>query len=173
MTETTVHDVCELLDMLRSLGVHAWIDGGWAVDACLGRQTRRHADLDIVLEARDLETVVGALRARGFGQVRRDGTRLWNLAMGDRADREIDLHAVVLDEDGRGIYGPPGDGKYYPAEALGGKGVIAGRWVDCISPEWLVRFHSGHTFDAADVAAVSALCAKFDIPLPAEYRNAR
>jgi len=173
MTETTAHDVCELLDLFGSLGVHVWIDGGWAVDACLGHQTRRHSDLDIVLEARDLDTVTGALRSRGFGPAHRNDTRLWNFAMVDPADREVDLHAVVLDEEGRGIYGPPGDGKYYPAEALRGKGVIARRHVDCISPEWLVRFHTGYTLDAGDVADVTALCAKFDIPLPAEYRNHR
>jgi len=39
-----------------------------------------------------------------------------------------------------------------------------------ITPEWLVRFHTGYQVDANDWADVSALCARFDIPIPAEYR---
>lgn len=173
MTETTERDVCDLLDMMGVLGVHVWIDGGWAVDACLGRQTRRHDDLDIVLEAGHLDAVSGALRARGFGHARRNHRSSWNFALADGAGREVDLHAVVLDEIGRGIYGPPADGKYYPAEALTGKGVIAGRRVDCISPEWLVRFHTGHSLDSDGIADVTALCSRFGIPLPFEPRPTR
>lgn len=36
-----------------------------------------------------------------------------------------------------------------------------GRTVDCIMPEWLVRFHTGYEVDATDWADVSALCARF------------
>jgi hypothetical protein len=33
-------DVVEILDRLDAAGVEAWLDGGWAVDAVLGEQTR-------------------------------------------------------------------------------------------------------------------------------------
>ena len=45
--EMTAEDVCDFLDLMDRDGVHIWLDGGWAVDACLGFQTRRHSDLDI------------------------------------------------------------------------------------------------------------------------------
>lgn len=77
MTEA---DVCEFLDIVESLTIGIWLDGGWAVDAWLGGQTRPHADIDIVIEARDLATLVEALRTRGYADVPRDDTRPWNFA---------------------------------------------------------------------------------------------
>lgn len=56
--ETTLQDVCAFAKLAEGLGVRIWLDGGWAVDARLGRQTRRHADLDIVVEQRDLGPLV-------------------------------------------------------------------------------------------------------------------
>ena len=39
----------------------------------------------------------------------------------------------------------------------------------CITPEWLVRFHTGYEIDATDRADVSAVCERFGIPVPREY----
>jgi aminoglycoside-2''-adenylyltransferase len=65
-------------------------------------------------------------------------------AFGDDTGRQIDFHVIVFDERGRGVYGPPGTEDHYPAEALTGKGTLNGRAVDCITPEWLARFHTGY-----------------------------
>jgi lincosamide nucleotidyltransferase A/C/D/E len=54
---------------------------------------------------------------------------------------------------------------------LTGKGTIKGRTVDCIRPEWLVRFHTGYQVDETDWADVSALCERFGVPVPREYRR--
>ena len=45
--------VLEILDRLRSHGVTASVDGGWGVDALVGRQTRPHEDLDLVVALGD------------------------------------------------------------------------------------------------------------------------
>src|SRR5262245_53980775 len=119
----TADDVCGFLDLLQSLGVRVWLDGGWAVDACLGRQTRPHSDLDIVIEERDVAAVTAALRRLDYADVPRDDTRAENFVLGDAAGHQIDFHVVVLDEQGRGIYGPPENGKHYPGEALRGRGT--------------------------------------------------
>ena len=95
--EMTADDVLGFLRLTKSLGVDIWIDGGWAVDACLGEQTRRHADLDIVIAQSDLETVVIELRVRGWKDVPRDDTRPWNFVLGDDRGHEVDFHVVVLD----------------------------------------------------------------------------
>jgi lincosamide nucleotidyltransferase A/C/D/E len=79
----------------------------------------------------------------------------------------------VLDAHGRGIYGPGETGEFYPAEALTGRGTLAGQTVDCITPEWLVRFHTGYQVDATDWADVSALCERFGIAVPPEYLRFR
>ena len=47
-------DVVELYRVLHQSGIAIWIDGGWAVDAVVGRQTRSHYDLDIAIEAKAL-----------------------------------------------------------------------------------------------------------------------
>jgi len=57
----------------------------------------------------------------------------------------------------------------YPADALTGYGVIDDQVVKCISPEWLVKFHSGYELKEKDYLDVSALCEKYAIELPAEY----
>jgi lincosamide nucleotidyltransferase A/C/D/E len=163
-------DVLGFLDLVEDHGVRVWLDGGWAVDACLGRQTRKHADLDIVIEEANLDVIADKLRAQGYGPARRNDPTPWNFALGDMAGHEVDFHVVVLDEKGDGVYGPPENGDVYPAEALAGFGSIRGRAVACIAPEWLVRFHSGYELDDDDRADVAALCAKFGIPPPSGSR---
>ncbi|MFB9525740.1 nucleotidyltransferase domain-containing protein [Nonomuraea roseola] len=171
--EMTADDVQGLLALMDSLGVRAWLDGGWAVDACLGSQTRPHADLDVVVQEHDVPAVTVALRERGYRPVPRDDTRAWNFVFGDDEGHQIDFHVIALDEDGHGVYGPPENGESYPAPALAGVGRIGGRDVACISPEWLVRFHTGYAVDAEDWADVSALCERFGIPIPDDYQRFR
>ena len=167
--QMTAEDVLEFLDLMSALGIHVWLDGGWAVDACLGHPTRRHSDLDLVIEDSHLKAAVASLAARGYKAAPRTDTRPWNFALGDDSGHEIDFHVVVLDASGLGIYGPPENGESYPAESLGGIGTIGGRSVACITPEWLVKFHTGYPLDAIDWADVSALCEKFGLSIPADY----
>ncbi|MEU7899337.1 hypothetical protein AB0B45_41610 [Nonomuraea sp. NPDC049152] len=64
--EMTADDAQELLSLIDSLGIRVWLDAGWAVDTCLGSQTRPHADLDIVVQEHDVPAVTAALRDRGY-----------------------------------------------------------------------------------------------------------
>ena len=48
MSAPEVHAV---LDGLAAAGCHAWIGGGWGVDALVGNQTRGHRDLDLAVDA--------------------------------------------------------------------------------------------------------------------------
>jgi lincosamide nucleotidyltransferase A/C/D/E len=169
--EMSADDVCGFLALMDAHRIRVWLDGGWAVDACLAAQTRPHDDLDIVIEERDMPVAVAALEQRGYALVPRPDTRAWNFVLGDDAGHQIDFHVIVLDERGRGIYGPADNGESYPAEALSGTGTVNGRTVACITPEWLVRFHTGYEIDATDRADVSALCGRFGIPVPSEYQR--
>ena len=47
--EMKAQDVIEFLELCEKNGIEIIIDGGWGVDALLGKQTRIHADLDIAL----------------------------------------------------------------------------------------------------------------------------
>lgn len=42
-------DVQAVLAALDAAGVPTWLDGGWGIDALVGRQTRPHSDLDLVI----------------------------------------------------------------------------------------------------------------------------
>jgi RNA polymerase sigma-70 factor (ECF subfamily) len=160
--EMTTNDALAFVRLTRSIGVHIWIDGGWAVDACLGEQTRRHADLDIVVERRDVETLVEAMHVLGYRDVPRDDTRSWNFVLGDDAGHEIDFHVIAIDDLGRGVYGPAENEDYWPAQALNWSGgVIGGQGVPCTSPEWLIASHTGYELGSKDIADVAALRAKF------------
>jgi lincosamide nucleotidyltransferase A/C/D/E len=164
-------DVIELYTTLENLGVKIWIDGGWGVDALLGEQTRSHKDLDIVIQQKDVPMLRQFLRARGYKDINLEEARHWNFVLGDDDGKEIDVHVIMFDAKGNGIYGPPEKGEMYPAASLTGTGVIEGRTVRCISPEWSVKFHSGYQLQEKDFRDVSALCTKFGIDLPAAYEQ--
>ena len=51
----------DLVAHLASHEVRVWLDGGWAIDALLGRQRRRHDDLDVVAALEDVAGIEAAL----------------------------------------------------------------------------------------------------------------
>lgn len=164
--EISQEDVMELYQELARHGIEIWLDGGWGVDALLEVQTRPHSDLDVVVQQEDLNQLVALLRSRGYDNVPRDDTRAWNFVLGDPSGREIDIHVVVLDDGGNGIYGPPENGQHYPAEALSGSGRVGGQPVRCLTAAYQVANHSGYELEAKDFADVRKLCGRFDISIP-------
>jgi lincosamide nucleotidyltransferase A/C/D/E len=48
---------------------------------------------------------------------------------------------------------------------------VSGYPVRCITPEWMVKFHTGYKLDENDYRDVKALCQRFDIPMPEEYKG--
>jgi len=167
-----LEDVLHFYRQCNAAGITIWVDGGWAVDALLGSQTRDHADLDIAVQQLDLECLRLMLEESGYRDVPRDDTRPWNFVLGDDAGRLVDIHVVVLDEAGNGIYGPPENGEMYPAGSLDGIGSIVGQSVRCIAPVHLVAFHTGYSLRPQDIHDVSALCERYGIALPEEYHAA-
>ena len=157
-----------MVALLEQQGIEVWVDGGWGVDALLGRQTREHADLDIAIKHADVPAARRILEERGYRDVPRDDTKDYNFVLGDEAGHRVDVHSFTFDDGGKCIYGCP-----YPSDSLTGSGVIAGRRVKCISPEWMVKFHSGYALDWNDYRDVLALCEAFGINLPSEYDRFR
>lgn len=158
--------IVELLKFFTENGIETVIDGGWGVDALLGEQTRRHEDLDIAVPHKDVPRLRELLTARGFTDVPRDDTRDCNFVLGDGAGNLLDVHSYTFDNHGNNIYGVA-----YLPEHFTGTGEINGYPVQCISPEWSVKFHTGYELDENDFHDVKALCEKFDISLPDEYKK--
>jgi len=165
----TAAEVISLYTELEALKIKIWVDGGWGVDALLGEQTRPHQDLDIAVQEKDVPRLRQLLVERGYRDTKLEEARPWNFVMGDENGREIDLHVMVLDEHGNGLYGPRETGEMYPAASLTGTGSIRGRTVRCISPEWSVKFHSGYKLKEKDFRDVSALCNRFGMELPESF----
>lgn len=166
-SEMTSCDLTEFYRQMDLLGIEIWIDGGWGVDALLGKQTRKHADLDIVFQESDRGSVLKFLRKRGFREMPSEDSRPCNFVMGNGAGKEVDCHVIVLDDEGNGLYGPPEAAEgMYPADTLQGRGIVDGLPVRCISPEFQIRSHSGYELDDTDVKDVTALAHKFGLDLP-------
>lgn len=166
-------DVIKLCQDLQNLGVRIWLDGGWGVDALLGRQTREHTDVDIIVEGKHLRILQNHLQEQGYEPVERDDTCAWNFVLGDSQGREVDVHVINLDGQGNGIYGPLERGMMYPAPALMGAGSISGLVVYCLTPEYQLESHTGYKLKQKDYQDCLALCEKFGLKLPKDYDDFR
>jgi lincosamide nucleotidyltransferase A/C/D/E len=162
----TEQDVIEIVQLFTQNGIELHIDGGWAVDALLGEQTRMHADLDIAVQHKDVSQIRALLEAKGYQDVPRNDTSDSNFVLGDLQGRLIDIHTYTFDAAGHHVYGVA-----YPLDSLTGIGSVNGHRVQCISAEWLVKFHAGYPLDLNDVQDVEALCQRFGIKMPLEIEE--
>jgi len=157
-------DAAEVVAFLERHGLEVYVDGGWAVNALLSVQTRPHADLDIAVPHKHVPRLRELLATRGYREQPRDDAWECNFVLADGRGRKIDVHSYTLDDAGNHLHGVA-----YIAEHLTGRGSIHNYPVRCISPEWLVKFHTGYELDENDFRDVRALCERFGIPLPDEY----
>jgi lincosamide nucleotidyltransferase A/C/D/E len=172
--EMTADDVCGFLDLTEAHGIRFWVDRGLGARR-FASALRRGVTATSTSSSRSLmcrgRWPLCSVVATPLCCVPIHAPR--NFVLGDDAGHQVDFHVIVLGQDGRGIYGPPENGESYAAEALTGKGTINGRTIDCITPEWLVQFHTGYQPDGTDWADVSALSERFGVPVPSEYLGFR
>lgn len=160
-------DARTLCQELSDAGVQCWVVGGWGVDALIGRQTRPHKDLDVLVLRQDVPQLHQVMAEHGFVR-----TLLWpneNLwivsdgascptayVMTDSLERELDVH--VLD---RGADGEPlplwSTSQRLRAEFLEGRGYIAGTPVACMSREGQLVMHTGYDLPGSHRADVTLL----------------
>lgn len=160
--------VVRLLDACDAIGVSPWLDGGWGVDALLGRQTRVHQDVDVVIDRIMLTRVDGLLRDGDFSVIR-DWLPV-SIAYRHHDGREVDLHPVDVTADGGGDqvfadgtrwhYGPPVVGS------------IGARPVRCCSAQEQLQMHQGYELREVDLADCAALAEAFGLELPPALRRA-
>jgi lincosamide nucleotidyltransferase A/C/D/E len=143
----TPERVLQLLDALEPLDV--WVDGGWGVDALVGRQTRPHGDLDLGVVRPQLDQVVEVLAGLGYGvtdaRFVQVTVQLTHAAEGYR----VDLHPSTpvagggteqLDFDGNKYLIPPSV-----------EGRIGGRLVRCMPISAQLRSHQGYQLRPVDL----------------------
>ena len=85
------------MDLLESLDMQFWLDGGWGVDVLYGQQTRLHRDIDIDFDANYTDQLLDLLQERGY-QIETN----WLPTRVELHRKElgyIDIHPFVLNAD--------------------------------------------------------------------------
>ncbi|MEG0355759.1 MAG: aminoglycoside adenylyltransferase [Lachnospiraceae bacterium] len=138
----------EVLDLLEHLGIPYWLDGGWGVDVLMGKQTRKHQDVDIDFDAHYTDTLVSELVAHGYA-VEMD-LRPVRMLLYHPARSHIDIHPFVLLNDGMAKQAD-GNGGWYKFEAdYFGSAMFEGRSIPCISAKGQRIFHTGYELRESD-----------------------
>jgi len=150
--------VVRFLETLDQRVVRGWIGGGWGVDALVGRQTRQHRDLDVVVDVERCDEVVRSLLKEGF-VVETDWLPV-RVEVAHPDGRRIDIHPLALAGDGSGVQqGLDGASFVYPAGCFT-TGTVAGSAVPCLTAAQQVVFHSGYEpreQDLHDLALLASL----------------
>jgi lincosamide nucleotidyltransferase A/C/D/E len=167
----TAQAAAELIRLFESAGIQLWLDGGWAVDALLAEQTRPHKDLDVIVPTADLAKLSEILAARGFA-IQPGGTPS-NFVLADPSGLEVDVHAIRFNRNGDGVYAMADGGEWiFPAAGFGGRGLIDGVEVRCLSAEVQVLCHAhGYVPTEKDLRDMERLRARFGVALPPHLRR--
>jgi lincosamide nucleotidyltransferase A/C/D/E len=138
-TDMSAEDALAILDRLEGEGLSAWVDGGWAVDAVAGRQTRPHDDLDLVVWLAEVPNVERELAALGYE--RAGGAPPYSFESVTLDGRQVDVHPIA----GDGAYALRDGGVWhYPLAGLEGRGLIGGRPVRCLDAATQLLCHAGY-----------------------------
>jgi lincosamide nucleotidyltransferase A/C/D/E len=161
-------DVVEIIDVLERVGVAVWLDGGWAVDALIGKQTREHEDLDVVVALDDVERIKQALGKEGF--VVAEDELPTRFVLKDPTGRQIDFHTVTFDSEGGGIQKLQNGNSYrYPPQGFTGTGTVNGRNIKCLSADVQAECRYGYQPDDKDLHDMRLLNERFKIRLYPPY----
>jgi len=155
----------DLLAAFAEQGLRACVGGGWAVDALLGSQSRPHADLDLAIDATQLDEVISLMSSWGYRRavdwlpVRVE----WAHATGSR----VDLHPLRFAADGSAVQtGLAGTEFHYPADCFT-QGQIDRRACECLTARQQLVFREGYPWrpvDHHDVPRLRALLASSPDP---------
>jgi lincosamide nucleotidyltransferase A/C/D/E len=149
---------------LEEHGIDVWLDGGWGVDALLGRETREHDDLDVVVELEHSDRVVLLLSDLGYELVSGEAPKSFVLV--DGRGLQVDVHPVTFDREGGGVYRTEEGEWVYPAQGFSGRGTVDGRAVRCLSPEAQVLVHAGYELADKDYLELYLLRERFGVTIP-------
>ena len=134
---TTITELFQVLDLLESLDMQFWLDGGWGVDVLYGQQTRLHRDIDIDFDANYTDQLLDLLQERGY-QIETN----WLPTRMEVYSKElgyIDIHPYEFQPD------------YF------GTAVFEGRSIPCISAKGQQVFHSGYDLREKDIHDLSII----------------
>jgi lincosamide nucleotidyltransferase A/C/D/E len=166
-------DLLDLLAMLKSAAIDVWLDGGWGIDALLHEQTRPHKDIDVIVRVCDVPKLRSLLLNKEF--TLKEGSPPNSFVLADGHGLEVDVHAVVFDDAGNGVYRMEnGQDWIYPAEGFDGQGLVDEIEVRCLTPEVQVLCHAhGYEPVTKDFRDMEHLRDRFDVELPPHLLGSR
>jgi lincosamide nucleotidyltransferase A/C/D/E len=133
------------------------------VDALLGRITRSHDDLDLVLPLDDLTRAVDVLVRNGFGV---EEEELGRVVLGHADYGRIDLHPVTFDPRGNAVQVQPAVSPVVYRRDGFVSGQILGRPVGCFSADVQIFARLGQDPSEKHRQDVVALCSSFGLQVP-------
>lgn len=136
-------DVLAAVAALQAADVPCWLAGGWGVDALLHRQTRRHCDVDLVVDGSqpDLAARVGAALAP---------LRLLPTAVQRSTLEPFSTCLVHADGAGRSVDVLPVDLTAEPFRSGRTTGQVAGQVVGCLTEQAQRALRAGYRRRAVD-----------------------
>lgn len=148
-------EVLTVMGVITATGSRFWLEGGWGVDALVGRQTRPHRDLDVDLDGAMEREVIDVLGAVGYA-VETDWrpNRVELLAPGRGW---VDLHPLVVDASGDARQAALGGGWHHFRREWFTTGRLGGREVPCVSAAAQRLFHSGYQLRDVDMLDLAQL----------------
>ena len=179
----TAEDVVDIYKMLATNGIQVWLTGGWGIDALLGKQSRPHKDLDVIMLLDDMVRMRELLSNDGYElgmfwsenkMVRDTNDNLTATAfvLKDAEGKEFDAHAITKDKQGNGIPAwEETEDFIFKKEDLEGVGTVAGFSVRCITPESQLYCHSGYDLPERQLKDLDLLCQKFNMDYPDRRRG--
>jgi lincosamide nucleotidyltransferase A/C/D/E len=137
--------VIQIFRHLEENGVPVWLDGGWAADALLKRETREHLDLDLIVPIERLNVAETVLRNVGFVKDHYQTQMPIRLVLRNSQELQIDIHPVTVKPDGSAehIYLDQETQDLctfvHSVAGLSGVGMINGRIVRCTTAYEQIR----------------------------------
>jgi lincosamide nucleotidyltransferase A/C/D/E len=142
----------EIYQLLTGQGIRCWVVGGWGIDALLGRESRAHKDLDVLLVSCEHLGAWQLLHRAGFLLAYRweeNEDVVWDGAGGitlptayvlsDREESQIDVHVLGDDLSPMWI-----TDRALIVGALEASGTIDGLTVACMSAPMQRIAHTGY-----------------------------
>ena len=160
-------NVIDILKKTEHIGIDVWIDGGWGVDALLGRQTRPHDDIDIFVQKKNEKVFTEMLKLNGYRETEMEYTAGDHTAWRNSDNCIIDLHLFEFVEEGALRF----ENEIYPSDILNGKGTVGGITVRCLTAEAQILYHQGYEQKEKDRHDVLLLCKTFGFSIPEEYEK--
>lgn len=153
-SQMTAAEVVQIVAWLDANGVVYQVNGGWGVDALVGRQTRPHQDLDVFIDEDHEADFMAWLTSRGY-RVTED----WRPVRVELSSPlgQVDVHAMRLDPAGTGVQqGLDGEVYLHPSRQRV-TGLIDGQAVVVASAERARELRSGYPPRAVDLHDLAVL----------------